>query len=258
MMQRIGSVFLISFRFTRKSWDHGAQSLHARRAMNRLAVNASAARRLFHVLQPLRRLFGPCLPRGRRTAGQRKGGRNRPLFPQKRLQRLQEPSGRGDAFLHPGLGTTLLAAERTGRICRGIELDPLYVDKAVADEGLMVVSDCRSLRGDIVFRPVLVRQSAAAKIPFQTRTGQVDRTGARVPELEEASPRALGPAIRASAALSVGLGRITVSHFRESGRLDCLSQPPLAGGVTSVPTTPGGSTAKPPVICAIPAAAHPK
>jgi len=180
MMQRIGSVFLISFRFTRKSWDHGAQSLHARRAMNRLAVNASAARRLFHVLQPLRRLFGPCLPRGRRTAGQRKGGRNRPLFPQKRLQRLQEPSGRGDAFLHPGLGTTLLAAERTGRICRGIELDPLYVDKAVADEGLMVVSDCRSLRGDIVFRPVLVRQSPAAKIPFQTRTGQVDRKGARV------------------------------------------------------------------------------
>ena len=65
-------------------------------------------------------------------------------------------------------------------MCRGIELDPLYVDKAVADEGLMVVSDCRSLRGDIVFRPVLVRQSPAAKIPFQTRTGQVDRKGARV------------------------------------------------------------------------------
>ena len=32
----------------------------------------------------------------------------------------------------------------------------------------------------------------------------------------------------------------------------------LAGGVTSLPTTPGGSTAKPPVLCAIPAAAHPK
>src|SRR5215475_10418898 len=41
-----------------------------------------------------------------------------------------------------------------------------------------------------------------------------------------ASPRTLGPAIRASAALSVGPGRITVSHFRESGRSDCLSQPP--------------------------------
>jgi hypothetical protein len=38
--------------------------------MNRLAVNASAARRLFHVLQHLRRLFGPYLPRGKGTAGQ--------------------------------------------------------------------------------------------------------------------------------------------------------------------------------------------
>ena len=33
-----------------------------------------------------------------------------------------------------------------------------------------------------------------------------------------ACPRALGPAIRGSAALSVGPGRITVSHFRGSGR----------------------------------------
>src|SRR6185312_10029774 len=34
-----------------------------------------------------------------------------------------------DSFL--GSGTTLLAAERIGRICRGIELDPLYVDTAI-------------------------------------------------------------------------------------------------------------------------------
>ncbi|PAY06840.1 DNA methylase N-4 [Bradyrhizobium sp. UFLA03-84] len=34
-----------------------------------------------------------------------------------------------DSFL--GSGTTLLAAERTGRVCRGIELDPLYVDTAI-------------------------------------------------------------------------------------------------------------------------------
>src|SRR6516162_594772 len=32
-----------------------------------------------------------------------------------------------------------------------------------------MVSDFRSLRGDIVFRPLLARQSPAAKIPFQTR-----------------------------------------------------------------------------------------
>lgn len=43
---------------------------------------------------------------------------------------IQDASHRGeivlDGFL--GSGTTLIAAERTGRICRGVELDPLYVD----------------------------------------------------------------------------------------------------------------------------------
>jgi DNA modification methylase len=34
-----------------------------------------------------------------------------------------------DAFL--GSGTTLLAAERVGRICCGIEIDPIYIDVAV-------------------------------------------------------------------------------------------------------------------------------
>ena len=34
-----------------------------------------------------------------------------------------------DAFL--GSGTTLMAAERVGRICCGIEIDPVYVDVAI-------------------------------------------------------------------------------------------------------------------------------
>jgi DNA modification methylase len=34
-----------------------------------------------------------------------------------------------DSFL--GSGTTLLAAQRVGRICYGIEIDPLYVDVAI-------------------------------------------------------------------------------------------------------------------------------
>jgi DNA modification methylase len=34
-----------------------------------------------------------------------------------------------DAFL--GSGTTLLAAERVGRVCCGIEIDPIYIDVAI-------------------------------------------------------------------------------------------------------------------------------
>ena len=46
---------------------------------------------------------------------------------------LLDCSARGelvlDAFL--GSGSTLIAAERTGRVCYGIELDPIYVDTAI-------------------------------------------------------------------------------------------------------------------------------
>jgi DNA modification methylase len=42
-------------------------------------------------------------------------------------------SARGDVVLDPflGSGTTLMAAERVGRIGRGIEIDPLYVDATI-------------------------------------------------------------------------------------------------------------------------------
>lgn len=42
-------------------------------------------------------------------------------------------SARGDIVLDQfiGSGSSLLAAERVGRVCYGIELDPLYVDLAI-------------------------------------------------------------------------------------------------------------------------------
>jgi DNA modification methylase len=46
---------------------------------------------------------------------------------------LLDSSQRGDIALDPflGSGATLMAAERTGRRCFGLELDPLYVDVIV-------------------------------------------------------------------------------------------------------------------------------
>ena len=46
---------------------------------------------------------------------------------------LLDCSARGDLVLDAflGSGSTLIAAERTGRCCYGIELDPLYVDTAI-------------------------------------------------------------------------------------------------------------------------------
>jgi hypothetical protein len=46
---------------------------------------------------------------------------------------IMDASHRGDIVLDPflGSGSTLIAAERTGRIARGIDLDPGYVDVAI-------------------------------------------------------------------------------------------------------------------------------
>lgn len=43
---------------------------------------------------------------------------------------LLDLTSRGEIVLDPflGSGSTLMAAERSGRVCRGIEIDPLYVD----------------------------------------------------------------------------------------------------------------------------------
>ena len=46
---------------------------------------------------------------------------------------LLDSTARGDIVLDPfsGSGTTLIAAERTGRRCYALEIDPHYVDTAI-------------------------------------------------------------------------------------------------------------------------------
>jgi DNA modification methylase len=43
---------------------------------------------------------------------------------------IMDCTARGEIVLDPfsGSGTTVIAAERTGRICYGLEIDPAYVD----------------------------------------------------------------------------------------------------------------------------------
>jgi DNA modification methylase len=56
---------------------------------------------------------------------------------QKPVECMRRPilnnSSVGDAVYEPflGSGTTLIAAEATGRICFGVEIDPTYVDVAI-------------------------------------------------------------------------------------------------------------------------------
>ena len=46
---------------------------------------------------------------------------------------LLDLSNRRDIIVDPflGSGSTLISADKTGRLCRGVELDPLYVDVIV-------------------------------------------------------------------------------------------------------------------------------
>jgi DNA modification methylase len=65
-------------------------------------------------------------------SGARKGLKHHPTVkPTAMLQdALIDLSNRGEIVLDPflGSGSILIAAENTGRVCRGVELDPLYVD----------------------------------------------------------------------------------------------------------------------------------
>jgi DNA modification methylase len=62
---------------------------------------------------------------------------------------IMDSTRRNDIVLDPflGSGTTILAAERTGRRCFGIEIDPLYVDTAVTRWETMTGQQARNADG---------------------------------------------------------------------------------------------------------------
>jgi DNA modification methylase len=72
------------------------------------------------------------------------------------MDALLDCSNRGDSVLDCflGSGTTLLAAEHTGRICQGIELDPLYVDTAIRRWQNLTGQDAVRVKDGKLFREI--------------------------------------------------------------------------------------------------------
>lgn len=82
---------------------------------------------------------------------------------------LLDLTQRGDVVLDPflGSGSTLIAAEKTGRVCRGVEIDPLYVDVIVRRfEEVTGTSAILEETGE-TFAALAARRSAPEPTPVQ-------------------------------------------------------------------------------------------
>jgi DNA modification methylase len=74
---------------------------------------------------------------------------------------LLDLTNRGDAVLDPflGSGSTLIAAEKTGRVCRGVELDPLYVDVIVRRYEVVTGKDAALVETGETFAALAARRA---------------------------------------------------------------------------------------------------
>jgi len=106
---------------------------------------------------------------------------------QKPVECMRRPmlnnSAPGQAIYDPfmGSGTTLIAAETTGRACLGIELDPLYVDVAVRRWQAFTGDAARLLADGKTFDAIAVRRAAGGRPdrPQLTRARRPRRRGAK-------------------------------------------------------------------------------
>jgi DNA modification methylase len=90
---------------------------------------------------------------------------------------IRDCSRRNGIILDPfgGSGTTILAAERTGRIARVIELDPLYVDIAIRRWERVTGARVRHVKTGLTFAEVEAERHART----QCSPGSTDRAAAR-------------------------------------------------------------------------------
>ena len=89
---------------------------------------------------------------------------------------IRDCSRRNGVILDPfgGSGTTILASERTGRIARVIELDPLYVDVSVRRWQKITGTTARHSKTGLSFAEMEARQATSAPnvIPARRRVSR--------------------------------------------------------------------------------------
>ena len=87
---------------------------------------------------------------------------------------IRDCSRRNGVILDPfgGSGTTILASERTGRVARVIELDPLYVDVAVRRWQKITGISARHAKTGLVFADAEAPQDASAPSPIRLLRSQ--------------------------------------------------------------------------------------
>jgi DNA modification methylase len=87
---------------------------------------------------------------------------------------IRDCSRRNGIILDPfcGSGTTVLAAERTGRVARAIELDPLYVDVTIRRWQKITGIAARHAKTGLVFADAEAPQDASAPSPIRLPRSQ--------------------------------------------------------------------------------------
>jgi DNA modification methylase len=91
---------------------------------------------------------------------------------------IRDCSRRNGVILDPfgGSGTTILAAERTGRVARVIELDPLYVDVAVRRWQYATDIPVRHTETSLSFTEIETRSKAPSSTPTRSIRSRQKRT----------------------------------------------------------------------------------